>query len=110
MRTLEAVEPLQQSPLFDSATRDACSWWGTDLNDRARRALDENWQGIFRRSLLDLMPVERLGSHFDATFGRPSKELHAMAALVFIMEFKTGRSRKPWSSTPSTTPCTSRST
>ena len=34
------------------------------------------------------MPVEQLGSHFDATFGRPTKELHAMAALVFIMEFK----------------------
>ena len=43
MRTIKAVEPLQQTPLFDTATLDACSWWVTDLNDRARRALDENW-------------------------------------------------------------------
>lgn len=88
MRHIKAVETLQQNALFDSATLDSCSWWATDLNDRARRALDEGWQGIFRGSLLKLMPAEQLGTHFDATFGRPTKELHSMAALVFIMEFK----------------------
>ena len=34
------------------------------------------------------MPAQQLGEHFDASMGRPTKELHAMAALVFIMEFK----------------------
>jgi hypothetical protein len=88
MRHIKAVADLAQNSLFDSATLDAASWWATDLDDSARRRLDEGWHGIFRRSLLQLMPAQRLGEHFDASMGRPTKELHAMAALVFIMEFK----------------------
>jgi len=88
MRHIKEVEDIAQNALFDSATLDSCSWWVTDLTDSARRELDENWQGIFRRSLLRLMPATQLGGHFHASFGRPTKELHSMAALVFIMEFK----------------------
>jgi Transposase DDE domain len=88
MRNIKAVHDLAQNALFDSATLDACSWWVTDLHECARRRLEESWPGIFRRSLLKLMPAEQLGTRFDPTLGRPTKELHAMAALVFIMEFK----------------------
>ena len=88
MRFITPADDLAQNALFDSATLDSCSWWVTDLGDSARRRLDENWQGLFRRSLLKLMPVEKLGARFSPDFGRPTKELHAMAALVFIMEFK----------------------
>jgi len=88
MRHINEVEDLPQNALFDSATLDSCSWWVTDLTDSARRALDEGWQGVFRRGLLKLMPARRLGEHFHESFGRPTKELHAMAALVFIQEFK----------------------
>jgi hypothetical protein len=34
------------------------------------------------------MPADDLGKRFSADFGRPTKELYSMAALVFIMEFK----------------------
>jgi hypothetical protein len=88
MRFITPADDLAQNALFDSASLDACSWWVTDLDDSARRHLEENWQGLFRRSLLRLMPVEKLGARFSPDFGRPTKELHAMAALVFIMEFK----------------------
>ena len=88
MRNIKAVEDLEQNALFDTATLDACSWWVTDLEESARRRLEESWPGIFRRSLLKLMPAEQLGAKFSTSFGRPTKELHAMAALVFIMEFK----------------------
>ena len=88
MRNIKAVSDLAQNALFDSVALDACSWWVTDLEDSARRRLEESWPGIFRRSLLRLMPAERLATNFDPAFGRPTKELHAMAALVFIMEFK----------------------
>ena len=88
MRNIKAVSDLAQNTLFDTATLDACSWWVTDLEESARHRLEESWPGIFRRRLLKLMPTARLGAHFDPSFGRPTKELHAMAALVFIMEFK----------------------
>lgn len=88
MRHINCPSELQQNALFDTATLDACSWWVTDLTDSARRHLEENWQGVFRRSLLSLMPAADLGKHFSPDFGRPSKELYSMAALVFIMEFK----------------------
>ena len=88
MRHIQEVADLAQNALFDAAALDSCAWWVTDLDDSARRELDENWQGVFRRSLLQLMPVAQLGGHFHASFGRPTKELHSMAALVFIMEFK----------------------
>lgn len=88
MRYSQRPDDSQQSSLFDTATLDSTSWWATDLSDSALRHLNDNWQGLFRRSLLQLMPAEQLGSHFSADFGRPTKELYSIAALIFIMEFK----------------------
>jgi len=88
MRHIKAVKDIAQNALVDSATLDATSWWVTDLTDSARRRLEESRPGIFRRSLLRRMPAEQLGEKFSPDFGRPTKELHSMAALVFIMEFR----------------------
>src|SRR5271156_3304610 len=52
--------------------------------DRIRKG----WQGIFRTSLLELMPAKELGVHFDPIMGRPTKELYSVAGLLFIQEFK----------------------
>jgi hypothetical protein len=46
------------------------------------------WQGIFRSTLLELMPAKRLGEHFDPVMGRPTKELFSVAGLLFLQEFK----------------------
>jgi hypothetical protein len=46
------------------------------------------WQGIFRSTLLELMPVKNLAKHFDPIMGRPTKELYSVAGLLFLQEFK----------------------
>jgi hypothetical protein len=48
----------------------------------------DDWPGVFRHVILELMPVGELGSHLHPTLGRPSKELYAMAGLMLMMEMK----------------------
>jgi hypothetical protein len=48
----------------------------------------EGWQSILRGILLPLMPVGKLGKHFHATWGRPTKELYSVAGLLFLQECK----------------------
>jgi len=49
--------------------------------------LQQDWPGLFRKCLLKLMPVDLIGGQFDATMGRPTKELYSVCGLVFLMEF-----------------------
>jgi len=51
-----------------------------------RKRIDAGWQGLFRASLLQLMPANELGKHFDPVFGRHSKELYSTAGLLFLQE------------------------
>jgi len=50
--------------------------------------LDQGWQGIFRRSLLAVMPADELAREFSADLGRRTKELYSMAGLVVIAEMR----------------------
>jgi hypothetical protein len=50
--------------------------------------IHKGWQGIFRTTLLELMPACRLGKHFSATLGRRTKELYSVAGLLFLQEFQ----------------------
>jgi hypothetical protein len=52
-----------------------------------RRIIAEGWQGVFRHILLEVMPVGELAPHFSQTLGAPTKELYAMAGLVFMADF-----------------------
>jgi hypothetical protein len=52
-----------------------------------RRIIGEGWQGVFRHVLLEVMPVGELAPHFSQTLGAPTKELYAMAGLVFLADF-----------------------
>lgn len=52
--------------------------------DRIRK----DWQGLFRSTLLELMPAHNLGKHFHPTMGRPTKELYSVAGLIFLQEFQ----------------------
>jgi hypothetical protein len=51
-----------------------------------RKLIDDGWQGLFRGSLLHLMPVRELGEHFDPAIGRRTKELYSVAGLLFLQE------------------------
>lgn len=46
------------------------------------------WQGVFRSTLLELMPAKKLAKHFDPVMGRPTKELYSVAGLLFLQEFQ----------------------
>jgi hypothetical protein len=49
--------------------------------------LEENWPGVFRHVILELMPVEVLQEHFHPTLGRPTRELYSMAGLLLLREW-----------------------
>lgn len=52
--------------------------------DRIRKG----WQGVFRATLLELMPAQQLGKHFSPNIGRHTKELYSVAGLLFLQEFR----------------------
>ena len=51
-----------------------------------RQRLEGHWPALFRLALLELMPARQLGSHYHPTLGRPTKELHSIAGLLFLQE------------------------
>jgi len=57
------------------------------LSDKAKSRLDADWPGIFRRAILQLMPVEDLGEGFSPDFGRPTKEHYSMCGLILLKEY-----------------------
>ena len=68
----------QQARLFDS--------FNPVLSERARQRLLDDWPGVFRHVILELMPVNTLAGHFSVGMGRPTKELYSMAGLILLME------------------------
>lgn len=85
MKTIKEPESKLQARLFSD---EDLGWWASRLSPNALRSLERGWQGVFRRSILQLMPAEQLGGHFTEDTGRPSKELYSMAGLMLIAEFK----------------------
>ena len=77
MRNL--VNP-QQTQLFDP--------FDSVLTEKTRMRLLNGWHGAFRHIILELMPVDAVGEHFDAAMGRPTKELYSITGLLLIKEFK----------------------
>jgi len=57
------------------------------LSGVAYRRIERGWQGVFRRVILELMPVDALAGEFSPTMGTPSKELYSMAGLLLVKEF-----------------------
>ena len=77
MRNLVNPQQIQLFDPFDSV-----------LTEKTRTRLLNGCHGAFRHIILELMPVDAVGEHFDATLGRPTKELYSMAGLLLIKEFK----------------------
>jgi len=85
MRNIVAPEPLPQNSLFDT---EKFGWWHTQLAPEAFRRLSNGMEGLFRTSILKLMPAVEVGESFDPQIGRPTKELHAMCGLLLLGEFR----------------------
>lgn len=70
----------RQTRLFDPYDR--------VLTEKTRKSLLDDWPGVFRHVILELMPVDVISGHFDATMGRPTKELYSIAGLLLMQEFR----------------------
>jgi len=72
-------EPLTQNGLFDT---EKFGWWHSQLAPEAFRKLSNGMEGVFRASILKLMPVAEIGEAFDPQIGRPTKELTAFNGVL----------------------------
>ena len=54
------------------------------LTEKTRKRLLDDWAGVFRHVILELMPVDVISGHFDPAMGRPTKELYSMAGLLLL--------------------------
>lgn len=52
------------------------------------KQIASGWQGLFRETILELMPVDSIGADLSEDTGRPSAELYAMVGLLLIREFQ----------------------
>ena len=43
------------------------------LTKKTRKRLLDGWQGVFRHVILELMPVDAIGGHFDSTDGQAAR-------------------------------------
>jgi hypothetical protein len=48
--------------------------------------LDSDWPGLFREHILPSIPVNKIAKYFDASFGRPSKELYSMLGALVLQQ------------------------
>lgn len=54
------------------------------IGPKRRKLLDTGWPGVFRKFLLQELPVERIAARFTAYAGRPSKELYTMLGTLIL--------------------------
>ena len=57
------------------------------LHRKAQARLEADWPGVFRRAILQLMPVDRIGESFSSDFGRPTKEHYSICGLILLKDY-----------------------
>ena len=85
MRNIVSPESSLSSGLFDM---ESCGWWHTKFTPGTLRRLEEGIEGMIRSCILKTMPANEIGKSFDPDLGRPTKELHAICALLLLGEFR----------------------
>jgi len=56
------------------------------LGPKRRKLMDESWAGLFRKEILNELPVDRIAPFFTAGFGRPTKELYTALGVLVIQQ------------------------
>ena len=56
------------------------------LGPKRRKLLDTSWSGVFRKYLLEKLPVNKVAKHFDEVMGRPSKELYTAIGALLLQQ------------------------
>jgi len=59
--------------------------WGF-ITPKRRQMLDSGWPGLFRKYILPSIPINKVRKHFDATFGRPTKELYSILGALILQQ------------------------
>jgi hypothetical protein len=67
----------KQTHLFDP--------WGY-VSPKRRTILDKSWAGLFQKEILPSLPVDKIGTCFHKTFGRPSKELYSVLGVLVLQQ------------------------
>ena len=57
------------------------------LGPKRRKLLEKSWYGVFRKYLLEKLPVTKVARHFDEVMGRPSKELYTAVGALILQQF-----------------------
>lgn len=57
------------------------------FHPRKLELLKKSWAEIFRNHVLPQLPVAQIAKNFDATMGRPTKELRAMCGACVLQQF-----------------------
>jgi hypothetical protein len=71
------IKDHKQSHLFDP--------WSY-LSPKRRQLLDQSWAGLFKEQILCELPVSKLAPFFNDSFGRPTKELHSVLAVLVLQQ------------------------
>jgi len=71
--------------LHDRRTGDLFDRW-SDLGEKRRRLLEKSWAGVFRKHLLEDLPVGELSRRLNAQLGRPSKDLHVVIGVLILQQ------------------------
>ena len=57
------------------------------LGPKRRKLLEKSWSEVFRKYLLETLPVNKVAKHFDKVMGRPSKELYTAIGALILQQF-----------------------
>lgn len=74
---MRKTRDLHQADLFDP--------WAF-LGEKRRRLLDGSWAGVFRKHLLEHLPINRFAEHFSSGMGRPTKDLHIACGALILQQ------------------------
>ncbi|MBD3266016.1 hypothetical protein GF373_05050 [bacterium] len=72
---MRRIDPLQQTTFIDPFDF---------LGPKRKELLENGWSGLFRKTLLEQIPVEEIKTRFHAQMGRPSKELRRMLGFILL--------------------------
>jgi len=54
------------------------------LGPKRRTLMEQSWAGLFRKEILNTLPVQELAKHFKDGFGRPTKELYTVLGVQIL--------------------------
>jgi hypothetical protein len=61
-------------------------WWY--LGPKRKKLLEQSWPGLFRKFILNELPVQKIAKYFKDDFGRPTKELYCASGVLVLQQMQ----------------------